>query len=86
MPWRYHCEMKVTITVPDEIFRAAEILALKLHKSRSQLYVEALTRYIAAHSAHEVTQRLNEVLAREPSRLDGAWLVTQARGLMRETW
>ena len=78
--------MKVAISLPDPVFRAAEILAASLRKSRSQLYAEALASYVGAHSAHNVTERLNAVYAREPSGLDNAWLKAQARGLKRETW
>ena len=78
--------MKVAISLPDPVFRAAEILAASLRKSRSQLYAEALASYVGAHSAHNVTQRLNEVYAKEPSKLDPAWLKAQTRSLKRETW
>lgn len=78
--------MKVAISLPDPVFRAAELLAATLRKSRSQLYAEALASYVGAHSANDVTQRLNDVYAREPSRLDNAWLKAQTRGLNRETW
>jgi hypothetical protein len=78
--------MKVAISLPDPVFRAAEILALSLRKSRSQLYAEALASYVGAHSAHNVTQRLNEVYAKEPSKLDPAWLKAQTRSLKREAW
>ena len=81
--------MKVAISLPDSVFRAAEILAENLRKSRSQLYAEALASYVGAHLAHNVTQRLNEVYAKEPSHLDPAWLKAQMapmHGLKRETW
>ena len=78
--------MKVAISLPDPVFQAAEILASSLRKSRSQLYAEALASYVGAHSAHNVTQRLNEVFAREPSTLDRAWLKAQTIGLKREAW
>ncbi len=78
--------MKVAISLPDPVFRAAEILASSLRKSRSQLYAEALASYVGAHSAHNVTQRLNEVYAKEPSKLDPAWLNAQTRSLKREAW
>lgn len=78
--------MKVAISLPDPVFRAAEILAASLRKSRSQLYAEALASFVGAHSAHNVTQRLDEVYAKEPSHLDSAWLKAQMRGLKRETW
>ena len=78
--------MKVAISLPDPVFRAAEILAASLRKSRSQLYADALASYVGAHLAHNVTQRLNEVYAHEPSKLDPAWLKAQTRGLNREAW
>ena len=78
--------MKVAISLPDAVFRAAEILASSLHKSRSQLYAEALASYVGAHSAHNVTQRLNEVYVRESSKLDSVLLKAQMHGLKRETW
>lgn len=62
------------------------MLALSLHKSRSQLYAEALASYVGTHSARNVTQRLNEVYAKEPSRLDPAWLKAQTRSVKREAW
>ena len=78
--------MKVDISLPDSVFRAAEILASSLRKSRSQLYAEALASYVGAYSAHNVTQRLNEVYANEPSKLDPAWLKAQTRSPKREAW
>ena len=81
--------MKVAISLPDPVFHAAEILASSLRKSRSQLYAEALASYVGAHSAHNVTQRLNEVYAKEPSKLDPVWLKAQTRSLRslnREAW
>lgn len=81
--------MKVAISLPDSVFRAAEVLASTLHKSRSQLYAEALASYVGAHSAHNVTQRLNEVYANEGSQLDRAWLKAQLlplHGAKSETW
>lgn len=78
--------MKVAISLPDPVFRAAETLAASLHKSRSQLYADALASYVGAHSAHNVTQRLNAVYANEPSKLDPAWQKAQARSLKREAW
>ena len=78
--------MKVAISLPDPVFRAAEILASNLRKSRSQLYAEALASYVSVHSAHNVTQRLNEVYAKEPSKLDGVLFKVQMRGLKSETW
>ena len=78
--------MKVAISLSDPVFRAAEVLAASLRKSRSQLYADALASYVGAHSAHNVTQRLNEVYADESSKLEPVWFKTQSRSLKREAW
>ena len=78
--------MKVAISVPDRIFREAEVLASALNKSRSQLYAEALAGFVRSHSAHDVTQRINAVCDREASALDPALAAAQFKVLSRETW
>ena len=41
--------MKTAISIPDDVFAEAERLTLRLQKSRSQLYTEALQEYLARH-------------------------------------
>ena len=61
--------MKVAISLPDPVFRAAETLARKLRKSRSQLYAEAIAEYVGARGAKALTARLNpRSTARNPRR------------------
>ena len=62
--------MKTAISLPDELFEAADDLADKLGVSRSQLYARALTDYVAHHSQSEVTERLNAVYDDADSHLD----------------
>ena len=50
--------MKVAISLPDPVFRAAETLARKLRKSRSQLYAEAIAEYVGKRGAKAVTGKL----------------------------
>lgn len=78
--------MKVAISVPDPIFREAEVLASALNKSRSQLYAEALTGFVRAHSGHNITQRINAVCARESTALEPELAAAQFKVLSRETW
>lgn len=78
--------MKIAISVPDPIFHEAEVLASALNKSRSQLYAEALAGFVRSHSAHNITQRINAVCARESTALDPALAKAQFRVLSRETW
>lgn len=78
--------MKVAISVPDSIFREAEVLAATLNKSRSELYAEALARYVGKHSARNITERLNDVYDRRDTGVDKPLSEAQLRVLGRETW
>jgi hypothetical protein len=78
--------MKVAISLPDPVFDAAETLAASLNKSRSELYSDALQSFIATHMAHDVTRRLNDVYAEEPSAIDPVYSKAQYRALTREAW
>ena len=56
--------MKTVISLPGATFRAAERLAKQAHKSRSQLYAEALEEYLIRHTPDEVTAAMNAVIDR----------------------
>lgn len=56
--------MKTAVSLPDELFDAAERQAKRAHKSRSQLYAEALAEYLARHAPDEVTEAMNRVVDR----------------------
>ena len=56
--------MKATVSVSDDLFRAAERHARRTQKSRSQLYAEALSEYLDRHAPDEVTDAMNGVLDR----------------------
>jgi len=62
--------MKTAISLPDELFEAADELAEKLGVSRSQLYARALSEYVAQHGESDVTERLNAVYGHTEARLD----------------
>ena len=53
--------MKTAISIPDKIFRDAERLSRRLKKSRSQVYTEAVTEYVARHDPETVTEAMNRV-------------------------
>jgi metal-responsive CopG/Arc/MetJ family transcriptional regulator len=78
--------MKVAISLPDPLFRAAETLARKLGKPRSQLYAEAIAEYVGARGAKALTARLNVVYGKESSELDPALKYAQLERLSREAW
>jgi hypothetical protein len=78
--------MKVAISLPDPVFRAAETLARKLRKSRSQLYAEAIAEYVGKRGAKALTGKLNTVYGKEPSDVDPALKHAQLERLSREAW
>jgi metal-responsive CopG/Arc/MetJ family transcriptional regulator len=78
--------MKVAISLPDPVFRAAETLARKLRKSRSQLYAEAIAEYVGARGAKALTTRLNTFYGNESSEVDPALKYAQLERLSREAW
>jgi len=54
--------MKTAISIPDPVFQAADNYAKRMHKSRSQLFSEAMVEYLERHSPDEITRMLNETL------------------------
>ena len=75
--------MKVAIPLPDSIFTAAEQLASHMGKSRSQLYAEALARYVEVNQGSVVTEQINSL---QPAELDPALQEAQFQVLAHETW
>ena len=53
--------MKTAISIPDKVFRDAEQLSRRLKKSRSQMYTEAVTEYVARHDPEAVTDAMNRL-------------------------
>ena len=56
--------MKTAISLPDKVFREAERFARRLRKTRSRLYAEAISEYLARHAPDDVTESMNKVLDR----------------------
>jgi pimeloyl-ACP methyl ester carboxylesterase len=78
--------MKTAVSIPDELFRRAEELAERLGKSRSQVYREALSEYLARREPRAVTSALDELVAELGAGSD-AWVEQAARRtLERAEW
>jgi metal-responsive CopG/Arc/MetJ family transcriptional regulator len=56
--------MKTAVSLPDRVYREAEGFAKRTRRSRSQLYAEALSEYLARHAPDEVTEAMNAVVDR----------------------
>lgn len=78
--------MKTAVSLPDELFRRGEAAARRLKVSRSQLYANALERFLQEEESSAVTAKLNEVYARNDSSLDPAFREAQLRILRKERW
>lgn len=78
--------MKTVISIPDEIFEAAEQTAKGLSMSRSELYTWAIKNHVRDHEAGGVTETLNEVYAAESSRLDPLLAQMQAASMVDWEW
>jgi len=53
--------MKTAVSIPDNIFIAAEKTAKQLKIPRSQLYTKAIEEFINSHNNEHVTEKLNQV-------------------------
>ena len=78
--------MKTAISIPDDLFAAADVLAAKLGMSRSGLIAAALAEYIARHRVGRVTERLDAVYGVEDSKPDASVRSAGRRILRRSDW
>ena len=78
--------MKTAISLPEAVFKEAERFARRLNKSRSQLYAQAITEYLARHAPDSITEAMNSVCD-SLSEQDTEFATAAARQtLARESW
>ena len=78
--------MKTAISLPDELFSAADSLANRLGVSRSELYATALAEFLARNDAREITQRLDQVYGSQDSSMDPGFHRAQRQSLAADEW
>lgn len=78
--------MKTAISIPDEVFEAADRTAKKLGVSRSELYATAVHEFLERHRIEDVTSKLDEVYATNLSDLDENLKQMQNQSLAKEEW
>jgi len=78
--------MKTAVSIPDDIFKKAERLARRMKKSRSQLFSNALTDYVARHSPDQITEAMNQVCDQVGGGVDEFTSATSRRTLERIEW
>lgn len=62
--------MKISVSIPDDVFAAAERTAETLGLSRSVLYARAVGEFVDRHDDGRVTELLHAVYAEQESTLD----------------
>lgn len=75
--------MKTAVSLPDEVFHGAERYAKRTRKSRSQLYAEALSEYLARHAPDDVTEDMNAVLDQLGPPAEDRFVAAAARRLLK---
>lgn len=80
------CEyMKTKVSIPDPIFKRAEVLTSRLGMSRSEFYSKAVEAFVSPRKCQGVTENLNEVYAGENNSLDDECYLLQQKSLAVET-
>lgn len=79
-------DMKIAISVPDDIFKAGERLARDLGLARSQLDTQALEAYLERSGERAVTARLTALYGSESSDVDPALARAQVCRIADEAW
>jgi metal-responsive CopG/Arc/MetJ family transcriptional regulator len=78
--------MKTAISIPDDLFESAELLARRTKKSRSQLFSDAIREYVARHSVDRVTLAMDRVCAALEESSDEFVSRAAGRVLERSEW
>ena len=80
--------MKTAISIPDEIFEAAELTAKNLGVSRSELYATAVQEFVTRYRRDDVTAKLDALYGDDKtiSHLDPALQALQTRSVGETDW
>ena len=60
--------MKTAISIPDNLFKAADKVARRMGISRSELYQRAIERYLQQQSGDVIREALDVVYAKASNR------------------
>ena len=78
--------MKVAVSIPDDIFAEAELLAKGLKTSRSEIYSRALSAFIGNHAPERVTHMMNQVVDAVGDASDDVSIRAAAQRLKHVEW
>ena len=78
--------MKTAISLPDNVFEAADDLATRLKVSRSQLYVMALEKFIRENQSSDLTQQIDRFIDEFGQPDDEVMMSSQVRDMKKVEW
>jgi metal-responsive CopG/Arc/MetJ family transcriptional regulator len=78
--------MRITISIPDELFKTAEAFAQHYRLSRSELYTIALRAYLQSRQQDRKTEQLNAIYGQEISTIAAEIIEAQAAILRKDEW
>ena len=78
--------MKTAISIPDDLFQAADELAKELGVARSKLYATAVAEYLDRRRDARITELLDEVYREQSSQLAPELRRMQGRSLAADEW
>jgi metal-responsive CopG/Arc/MetJ family transcriptional regulator len=78
--------MKTAISLPDDLYLEADVVADRIGVSRSQLYATALAEYLAKFRSEDLTAQLNAVYAADAGASDAALRRAARTSLGRTAW
>jgi len=78
--------MKTAVSIPDDVYRGAEILARRTKKSRSRLVSDALREYLARHAPDDVTEAMDRACAEVGGTKDQFSIAAARRILEHSEW
>ena len=78
--------MKTAISLPDDLFEAADALAKELGVSRSKLYANAVAEFLDRRRDEHITDLLDQVYRERPSGLTRELRRAQGRSLAADEW
>jgi metal-responsive CopG/Arc/MetJ family transcriptional regulator len=78
--------MKTAVSIPDDVFAEGERIARRLGTSRSRLYANALTVFVARYDESRTTAAMNDVLDKVGGTSDDFTRGAARRVLRRVEW
>lgn len=82
----YTLIMKTAISIPDQLFRAADQYAQNHGLSRSKLYAKAVAQFLEQHPSKLITKQLDEIYSSEPAKLNETLSTMQFSSIEKEEW